>query len=122
MTDPIPAQSPLDMQVIASLKELGGEDDANLFFELVDLFLQDSRAHIGALERALEQNDVRSLERVAHTLKSSSANLGATNLSRLCFELEQRGRAGQMLGAGELLARAKTEYVHVKRALEQVKS
>ena len=51
--------------------------------------------------------------RSAHTLKSSSAQVGALRLSALCKELEARGRAGSTRGAAELLGKAREELAVV---------
>lgn len=108
----------LDLDVIATLKELGGDDEPELFLELVDLFLQDATAHLDGLQDALERGDPLALERTAHTLKSSCANLGAARMSRLCFELEQLGKARSLEGAGELVQQTVDSFASVSVALE----
>lgn len=59
------------------------------------------------------------LQRTAHSLKSSSANVGALNLSALFKELEVMGRARSLDHAGKFLDHAVTEYDRVKQALRQ---
>lgn len=43
---------------------------------------------------ALARGDANGLRHVAHTLKSSSASIGAIKLSRLCAEMESMTRDG----------------------------
>ena len=107
----------LDMAVIAMLKELGGADEPELFEELVELFIEDSRHHLEELAEALRSGDSARLERTAHTLKSSSANIGARSLSRLCGQIEQLGRACRPCEAAALVSMAGREYAKVERAL-----
>jgi len=107
----------LDMGVIAMLKELGGAEEPELFEELVELFIKDSRHHLEELEEALRSGDSERLERTAHTLKSSSANIGARSLSRLCAQIEQLGRACRACEAAALVSRAGQEYAKVERVL-----
>lgn len=114
--------SAIDMEVIASLRALGGEDDPELLFELIDLFLDDAPNHISALESAAAAGDVETIERAAHTLKSSCANIGARQLSALCRELESQGRARDLGAVPTLVERARTEYLRVQDALEAIKS
>jgi HPt (histidine-containing phosphotransfer) domain-containing protein len=53
---------------------------------------------------AAAQGDGDALFRAAHTLKNSSANVGARELSQLCAELEQRGRHNQLDEVGDAIA------------------
>ena len=82
----------LDMGVIASLRELGGDGDGGLFVELLDLYVDDSTKQMERLEQSLASGDLKIAERIAHTLKSSSANLGAMAMSKICLEMEMCGR------------------------------
>jgi HPt (histidine-containing phosphotransfer) domain-containing protein len=115
-------ESVLDLETIATLKALGGSDEPDLFVELVDLFVTDAKTHIAQLQRAVEQHDLRLLERSAHTLKSSCANVGAMAMSKLCFELEQLGRAAKLEGAAQLVARTAEQYERVQVALNEQKA
>ncbi|HEY9830916.1 MAG TPA: Hpt domain-containing protein, partial [Stenomitos sp.] len=62
--------------------------------------------------------DAQALRQSAHTLRSSSANLGAMNLSHLCKELERIGRAGTTTDASEWIVQVEAEYEKVKVALQ----
>jgi len=120
MADPDP-RCVLDMSVVESLRALEEEGRASLFGELVELFVADARQQVRALEAALSGGDVRSLERSAHTLKSSSASLGATQMSALCFELERLGRAGSLEGAADLVREVSKAYREACEALESLR-
>jgi HPt (histidine-containing phosphotransfer) domain-containing protein len=58
------------------------------------------------------------LQVAAHSLKSSSAYVGAMRLSDMSKELEMMGRANVMDGAKEKAERMKAEYVRVRTALD----
>jgi HPt (histidine-containing phosphotransfer) domain-containing protein len=111
----------LDPGVIATLKELGGAEEPGLFVELVDMFLEDAQQHLRNLETALATGDVRLLERTAHTLKSSSANVGAARFSRLCLDIEQRTRTSKLEGLDELVGLAERQYGETRDALQAAK-
>lgn len=107
----------LDREVIRSLKELGGDDDPGLFEELVNLFLDDTPPRIQELNSALTSGDAHRLERAAHALKSSTANLGAMALSELFREIEQAGKRADLTGAQGLVTSSEQEYSRVVQAL-----
>jgi HPt (histidine-containing phosphotransfer) domain-containing protein len=81
------------------------------------LFLEDTPKRLAELREAMDQGDSEKLERAAHTLKSSSANLGAMVLSGMCKELETMGRAGTVEGAAEKVTQVEAEYEKVKADL-----
>ena len=112
----------LDSNVLQSLKELGGDDDPGLFLELIDLFLQDAPQRMQEIEQGLADGDIRRLERAAHTLKSSSANIGALSLSALFKRMEGEARMEQSSGLPELYARSQRLWPQVEAALRAAKS
>jgi HPt (histidine-containing phosphotransfer) domain-containing protein len=115
-------ESVLDLETIATLKSLGGDDEPELFVELVDLFIADARNLIATLQRAVRERDLRTLECTAHTLKSSCANVGALSMSKVCLELEQLGREAKLTGAEGLVERAAEQYERVRIALDAQKA
>ena len=86
--------------------------------ELIAVFLDDALKLLADLREAADQGDPERLQRAAHTLKSSSASLGAMTLSALCKELEAMGRAGTLKGTAERVAQVEAEYERVKAVLE----
>lgn len=107
----------LDPTVIESLKELGGEDDPELFSELVQLFLEDTPARIRQLGDALHKSDAHGIEQAAHALKSSAANLGATQLAQVFLEIEAAGRENDLVRAQGLVEQSSKAYERVRQAL-----
>src|SRR4051794_10421479 len=91
------------MRVIESLKELGGEDDPGLVLELIGLFLQDAPQRMSDIQSSLARGDIGTLERAAHTLKSSSANIGAARLSSYCKSMEELARKHEVEGLPPLV-------------------
>jgi len=70
------------------------------------------------LKTAGESGDAGAVRREAHSLKSSSANLGATGLVALARELETLGRAGRLEDVPALTERAQRMYERVREKLE----
>jgi HPt (histidine-containing phosphotransfer) domain-containing protein len=116
MTQPDP-RPVLDQQVVDSLRALDDGDGPSLFLELIDLFVDDAAAQLESMQAALASGDLKTLERAAHTLKSSSANIGACRMSGICFEIEKLGRAGSLEGVETLIASTGEAYAQVREVL-----
>ncbi|KFB70249.1 MAG: hybrid sensory histidine kinase TorS [Candidatus Accumulibacter phosphatis] len=61
---------------------------------VLDLFTHSAVELLETIDSAMAQGDVKTLQRSAHTLKSSSAAVGAMALSEKARDLEMRIRAG----------------------------
>ena len=86
---------------------------------VIDRYLEESSMLLEAIDRAVDRGIAKDLQHAAHTLKSSSALLGAIELSGLCQELETRGGKGLLDGTAEIVTQLKTEYDQVQTALLQ---
>ncbi len=81
---------PLDYKAldkIARLQRPGGE---NILEQVITIFLTNSAEQLNLLEQAIEDKDKKQIKSIAHSIKSSSANLGAHKLSALCKSLETK--------------------------------
>jgi signal transduction histidine kinase/DNA-binding response OmpR family regulator/HPt (histidine-containing phosphotransfer) domain-containing protein len=94
----------LDPQALEAIRRLRRPGGPDLLARVVHIYLDDAPALVDRLAEALDAGDIDTFTRSAHTLKSSSANLGARALAERCRELELRGRAGQLDGTRPLLA------------------
>lgn len=112
--------SPIDPKVIESLRELGGDDGGELLKELVNLFLTDTPPRLTAMDAAEKSKDAKALERAAHSLKSSCANLGAVRMSEICKKLELQAKTGSIDGAADTIVLSMREYEAVKSALLEI--
>lgn len=81
------------------------EGDRGFVVELIEAYLADSAGHVDSIDAAVAAGDLEALVRPAHTLKSSSATLGALQLAGTARELEMAARDGSLAGAGEGAAR-----------------
>ncbi|MCK6447697.1 MAG: Hpt domain-containing protein [Planctomycetes bacterium] len=113
----VPPSQVLDLNVVQALRDLGGDDEPGLFDEVVELFLTDAQTNVSKLSAAFAASDAKELQRVAHSLKSSAANVGAMHLSKLSFEVEKLGRAGTCEGAGPWVEQIRTHFQDVSAAL-----
>ena len=110
----------LDPKLFADILELQRRKAPNLLNTLNTLFLcyQDESAHLlRVLKTALDQGNADGVYHAAHSLKSSSATLGARSFAALCEDLETKGRTGQLVNAEPLLAQIEAAHALVLTAL-----
>jgi HPt (histidine-containing phosphotransfer) domain-containing protein len=106
----------LDPAALRYLLEVTGGDVA-FVDELVDTFLDDAVAQLGAMRAAAAADDVEALVRPAHSLKSNAANVGATRLSELCRGLEADARALAVADGAARVRAVDDEFAAVREAL-----
>ncbi len=91
-TQPLPLEarvSPaLDPAALDRLKELDPRGDNQLIQRVIGAFQTSVARLVPQLEEARQAGDLAGVRHVAHTFKSSSASIGATELSQRCTELE----------------------------------
>jgi HPt (histidine-containing phosphotransfer) domain-containing protein len=87
-----PPGTALDAEVVRDLLEVMGDE----FTDLVRVYLEDTPKSIALLEKAAATADNQGLIAPAHSLKSTSANLGALSLAELAKRLEHGARAGDL--------------------------
>ena len=108
----------LDFQTFKSLREMVGGKPANLT-ALINCYLTESPKLIQAIADAVSSEDANALREAAHSLKSSSASLGAARLAHLGKALETYGRNGD-LATEEEIERLQVEYNLVEAALQDL--
>ena len=110
---PAPTKSVLNARVVEDLREImGGE-----FLTLVRVFLEDAPGAIRRLQAAADNNDLAALVAPAHTLKSTSANLGALDLSEHARVIETGARKRDLTEAGPKVTELTREFQRVEAAL-----
>ena len=107
----------LDPDALDRLSETIGGPEA--LTELTRTFLDDSERLLSELRRSVEAARTEEVRRHAHTLKSTAASFGATELSELCRRLEEQAQAGSLDGAGDLVEAIVAEFARVRTALDE---
>jgi HPt (histidine-containing phosphotransfer) domain-containing protein len=104
------AEPPYERAVIDSLRELGSEDPD--FFEgVIGVFLRDAPRRVALAEDAIGRGELAAAALPVHSLKGSSAMLGARLLARRVESLEDALR-------GNDVAAARDRLVAVRAALD----
>lgn len=107
----------LDLKIFAELQQMVNND--TVLVEIVNQYLIDSPQQLASLSEAIASWDQETLKRAAHTLKSTSAMLGANHLCELCRQLEASTEAASSKASQALLSDIKTEYEKVHTTLQQ---
>jgi signal transduction histidine kinase/DNA-binding response OmpR family regulator/HPt (histidine-containing phosphotransfer) domain-containing protein len=111
----------LDPGALKQLRATLGKQADGMLPGLIEQFYQDADRLLDQARQALEQERADDLRRAAHSLKSTGATFGALALSAVARELESLARDGVLEGAAGLIARAETEFVKAKGALESAR-
>jgi HPt (histidine-containing phosphotransfer) domain-containing protein len=86
---------------------------------VVRLYFESALELLGRLRAGMAANDQEAVPGAAHSLKSSSANLGANRLADLCKQLEFAARAGELGPDLPHIEEVEAEYALVRTALEK---
>lgn len=106
-------QPVLDRDVLDELHAVIGESA----IQIVSVFLEDAPAMVQQLQQAAQNGDEPRLQAVAHSLKSSSANVGALSLSSVAQRIEHEARSGSLQRPAVAVALLVAEFARARVAL-----
>jgi len=113
------ARPVLDAACMAELRALDPDGKAQLVKRVLIAYQSSLVKLVEQLRTARGSDEWAQVSRVAHTLKSSSASVGALALSALCADIERLLRADDRAGAQRLLERFHAEVERVDQAVGQ---
>jgi HPt (histidine-containing phosphotransfer) domain-containing protein len=85
--------------------------------ELIEIFIRDTVVRLDDLDRGIAAGEASPVARTCHTLKGSSANLGAFVMAELCEELQASATNHELAGAADILRRLEAEFRRARAAL-----
>ena len=91
---------------------MGDEELAN---EILGEFLKDIPNKLIALQEALDKVDAPALQRQAHSLKGSSANVGALALQKVVSQIEIAGESENLDKVGSLIFELNKQFEMLKK-------
>ncbi len=112
------ARSECALDINAALDRVEG--DRALLDELLGLLAEECQKTIKGIREAFNSRDARLLERLAHTVKGSAANLGANDVSKAASALEKKARAGDLGNTVEQIAALEREVERLMPELESL--
>lgn len=109
----------LQQKPLENIRAMQQPGAASILDRVIGIYLQQTPQQVSSIHKAIEQKDNEALLEAAHSLKSSSANLGAMQLFRLCRELESMGRENRISEAITLQAQLDQQVQRACQALQQ---
>jgi len=99
-----------------AFRKPGGADPRR---RIITVYLDSTPLLMEAIKTAIRALEWTSLTKAAHSLKSSSMNVGAGELGSICAELERAGKTGSIIDeAKTIVDRLETQYAAVTAALQ----
>ncbi|MDP0561277.1 MAG: response regulator [Candidatus Endonucleobacter sp. (ex Gigantidas childressi)] len=89
----------IEIKTLGALKDLMEED----FDDLLESYIEDAPNLFDDIQSSSRQADLEVLARAAHTLKSSSQNLGAIRLSTIAMRIEADANKGSLSEAAMMI-------------------
>jgi len=111
----------LDHQVLESIRSLDSQGNDELLNKVVGLYLDESSKSMAGLQQAASHRDWSSVRRTAHSLKSSSANVGAMRLAALFRQIEFDSQTEKFDRVEEQVSEAGQQHDLACRALRNYK-
>ena len=110
----------LDTSQLDQLRAAGQDDT---FREIISMYLEQTRSQLSDLQTAITYQNPKVTGNIAHQIKGSSANLGASQLADACSRLETDAKLENLDGAHALLQEIKGTFdrtqVHFQSLLDE---
>lgn len=106
-----------DATVMDTLKMIMGND----IIELFRIYERDSKLRLHTLEQLITTSaEPKQIRLVAHSLKGSSSNVGASQMAELCNRLEQMALSESLEQAEQTLLDLKQHYSDIQAELKHI--
>ncbi len=92
--------------------------DPGMVTDLISLFVSDSIRRLATLSKACADNDFRSMQAQAHSLKGSAIQMGAGTLASHCARLEKFDNPGPEL-CEPVVRIIRNEFAAVSHVMEE---
>lgn len=110
------ATEPLDMELVGELQDIMADG----FVTLVESYQRDASQRLVSMQAALDAEDRSQLRQLAHSLKGSSSNLGAVQVTALCVALEGQVADAEASKLQQLLNELDVAHVTAVEALTEL--
>jgi signal transduction histidine kinase/DNA-binding response OmpR family regulator len=110
----------IDLAVINEIRQLQKPEGQNILHKIISSFLVNSPRLLERLKQAVAVGNHEDIWQITHSLKSSSASLGAIQMAKICEKLEKIGREQRLEKSDYLLQKLEGEFTLVIRELQQI--
>ena len=108
---PDSSEAPAEQQISAietaaldAIRALQQPGAADLLQRVIELYVDDATRLKACIAKGIQVGDADMVRDSAHSLKSSSASVGASRVATLCRDLEEMSRSGTLVDAELLFA------------------
>ena len=109
----------LEPGALDALRGLERRSSPGLFHQVVSTYLRDASARLAEMRECVDKQVSDPIERVAHSLKSGSTQLGALAMREQCSQIEELARQGDVDSLHLPLARAELAFERLRPLLER---
>jgi len=114
---PTEGRAVIERAALDNIRALQKDGMPDLTTKVIDKYLIHAPKLLGSLRQAAAEGDAPAVQQAAHSLKSSSANLGATELAAQCKTLELEARLNKVVPSQAQVQALETEFLAVRDAL-----
>lgn len=112
----------IDTSVLDAYREFMEEEADAFIKEILDGFYENAEALFTTLVNAPDETNLEEYMRSAHTLKSTSATVGATRLSKISASIEEQCKQGALDEIPALIPELREAYKEAKAELQRIYS
>lgn len=109
----------VDQSAWKSITDLQRAGKPDMLARILSLYLADSHDVVATLRQGMAEGNAQAVSQAAHSLRSRSAMLGAISLSKLCSQLEERCRQGQLKEAEPLVVPLTEAFAHASQVFQE---
>jgi signal transduction histidine kinase/CheY-like chemotaxis protein/ligand-binding sensor domain-containing protein/HPt (histidine-containing phosphotransfer) domain-containing protein len=110
----------LDPKVLQTLRRLNNSSN-NFLNEIIDVFIYESSQRMKVIEKSLNNSNLETVKKTAHTQKGASLTFGAEILAEFCEDLENVQENDEIEPIKNLANKIQAEFLGVKVMLEKEK-
>jgi signal transduction histidine kinase/DNA-binding response OmpR family regulator len=105
--------------IIARLQDRAGVINGDALDEFINLFIADTTARLGVMQRALHKSDLKTIRRECHALKGACLEMGVPSLGSRCDALGKASRDNRLDDLPLELDRLTAEFERVRPIFEE---
>lgn len=105
----------LNVEIFQGLRQSINDD--LVFSDLATVYLNSAEELLIEIQLAFTNQDANKFGLASHSLKSTSASIGAIRLSQICKYMEQVGKTGKITVSSDILHLLTNEYGQVIEAI-----
>lgn len=110
----------IDLQSIENLRELNPGDNDEFLREIIGIYLEDTPNRLRELAQSLATGDAPTFTRAAHSVKGSSANVGAMGVRAVAEQLEHQAQRQGLAQVAALLQELQAEFARAEAELHRM--